>query len=195
MAEIDIIALWNKGKPSQGSIDVDVDRLISKKSKTPLYWIKFILWIEFAINLVCLPITLIFWREEDPMLYGVITPLIIVIYLIYYQFLIQKINAFDFSRDVKTSLRKLYSYLNFFLLHYRVIIWLSLVVGYVYGLITADEQGSEMPNDMTGWVVIVGIGILFIGLVGFILNWLISLIYGKKIKRLKEVVKDFETIN
>ena len=88
MAEIDIISLWNKGKSSQGPVEVDVDKIISQKSRTPLYWIKFILWIEFAINIICLPIFLIFWREEDPILYGVVTPLIIVVYLIYYQFLI-----------------------------------------------------------------------------------------------------------
>jgi hypothetical protein len=190
MEEVDIKELWNKGKGISSVQAVDVDVIISKKSKTPLYWIKVILWIEFWLNLASLPLTYFFY-EEDPILFGIVGPILIVIYLFYYQFLIRKINAFDFAQDVKSGLKKLYGYLNFFFLHYKVIFWISLIIGFIRGFYeTPIEEPIEEPLKF--WAITIGVSLILLGIAGLVFNFLINLIYGRKIKRLKKIVLEFE---
>ncbi len=196
MAEVDIIALWNKGKGNTSlSHELNLEEISRKQSKTPLYWIKIILWIEFWINLISLP-SVYFLIEIDPLLYGVIMPIIIVIYLVYYQFLIREINQFDYAEDVRTGLRKLYGYLNFFFLHYKVVIWVSLILGFVYGLTLGMDKSTLPPEAQEApavfWISTIGVGLLFATIIGLLLTWLINLIYGRKIKRLKGIVKELE---
>lgn len=191
MAEVDIIELWNKGKKhSLTDEQPNIDEWITKTSKTPLYWIKVVLWVEFWLNLVSLPIVYIF-REDDPILYGIITPILIFIYLVYYQFLIQKIKAFDYTVDVKTGLRKLYGYLNFFFLHYKVVIWVLLPISYAYGIYIALAENPGDGSTMF-WLKLFGIGIGLCALVCILLNTLINLIYGRKIKRLRGIFMEME---
>lgn len=191
MAEVDIIDLWNKGKRTAYSQEVDLKELVTKKSKTPLYWIKFILWIEFFINLISLPIVLIYYTDDHPILYGIFFPIVVVIYLVYYQFLIQKINRFDYSMDVRTGLKKLYGYLNFFFLHYKVIIWISVIPSFFYGgYLGMTESGNQPTTKIV--LVFIAIGIVACGLLIIFFNFLINMIYGRKIKRLKGIVKEME---
>ncbi|MEP5613213.1 MAG: hypothetical protein ABJP45_13240 [Cyclobacteriaceae bacterium] len=194
MAEVDIIDLWNKGK-RQSSIqqEIDVEELITKKSKTPLYWIKLILWVEFWLNLISLPVVFIFYRDDDPFLYGVLMPIALLIYLVYYQFLIQKIKAFDYTINVRNGLRKLYGYLNFFFLHYKVLVWLFIPLGYVYGTYVALQKDS--PDEVTtkSWLIIIVTGVVVSGLISLLFNFLVNLIYGRKIKRLKGIVQELES--
>lgn len=191
MAEVDIIDLWNKGKgDSSNQEEINVDELISKKSRTPLYWIKVILWIEFWLNLVSIPVIILVSKQE-PILYGIIMPIVIVIYLIYYQFLIQKIKKFDYSTNVLTSLRKLYNYLNFFFLHYKVMIWSSMIFSLIYSLV--KESVKHPDKGFTDfWLPVAGFGLVMIVLLGLLLSFLINLIYGRKIRRLKSIVKELE---
>ncbi len=192
MAEVDIIELWNKGKKhSSVEGELNIDELITKKSKTPLYWIKIILWIEFWMNLVSLPLIYILFKDDEPFLYGIVMPGIIIIYLFYYQFLIQRIKAFDFTIDVKTGLKKLLGYLNFFFLHYKVVIWVLIPLTYAYGVYIAWEEDQHVPstNDL---LIITGFGILFCGILGLVLNFLINLIYGRKIKRLRRIFVELD---
>lgn len=192
MAEVDIIDLWNKGKKhSSGAVEPNVDELITKKSRTPLFWIKVVLLIEFWINLISLPVIYIFFRDDEPLLYGIVMPAIIIVYLVYYQFLIQKVKAFDFTIDVKSGLKKLLGYLNFFFLHYKVVIWVFIPLGYVYGVYIA---GQENPDGVTSTslLITVGVGILFCGTLGLIFNFFINLIYGRKIRRLRKIFLELD---
>ncbi|MEP1096652.1 MAG: hypothetical protein ABJG78_16165 [Cyclobacteriaceae bacterium] len=194
MAEVDIIDLWNKGKRhSSIEQEIDVDELVTKKSKTPLHWIKVVLWIEFWINLVSLPLMYILFQEDDPILYGIIMPIIILIYLIYYQFLIWQINAFDFSMDVKTGLSKLYGYLNFFFLHYKVLVWLFVPIGYVYGVYSSLKEKPTGEFNGEDWLMIILTGLAVSGILSLVFNFLLNLIYGRKIKRLKGIVQELES--
>lgn len=191
MAEVDIIELWNKGKGvSSGEKEVNVDELISKNSRTPLYWIKIILWIEFWINLASLPFVYVM-KEIEPVLYGTVMPIVVVVYLFYYQFLIQKIKKFDYTTNVLTGLCKLYNYLNFFFLHYKVLLWFSMTFSLVYALI---KESSNHPNEGFAefWLPLVGLGLAGILVIGLVFNFLINLIYGRKIKRLKKIIKELE---
>lgn len=191
MAEVDIIKLWNKGKaPSSDAESFDIDEVISRKSKTPLFWIKLVLWIEFWINFVSLPFFYVY-RDLDPVLYGIVTPILIVIYLVYYQFLIRKIKAFDFTDNVRSGLRKLYGYLNFFFLHYKVVIWVVFPIVYAYQIYVAIQN---IPHKMSTKSILatIGIGIVVCAVVALLINFLINLIYGRKIKRLRGIVQELD---
>lgn len=191
MAEVDIIDLWNKGKKHSAGDEPNVDELITKKSKTPLFWIRIVLLIEFWINLVSLPLIYIFFRDDEPVLYGIVMPIIIIIYLVYYQFLIRKVKAFDYTIDVKTGLKKLLGYLNFFFLHYKVVIWVFIPLGYIYGTYVALQENPE-GGTATSLLITVGVGILFCGILGLIFNFLINLIYGRKIRRLRKIFLELD---
>lgn len=195
MAEdIDIIALWEKGKSIDRNPEIDVDKAISKQSKGTLYWIRIILNIEFWINVAAFPVFVYYLiiRDQD-YLWGGLAVAITIIYLFYYQFLIRQVKRFSFEENVRTSLKKLYGYLRFFVLHYKVVLWVSLIIGLLKGFL--EDVPKEVPAEKLAepnvWLIIIGASIFFAIIVGLIMTGLIHLIYGRKIKRLKKLVKEF----
>lgn len=194
MAEVDIIDLWNKGKgPAPAEQEFNLDELVSKKSKTPLYWIKTILWIEFWLNLLSFPLMFILFKDDEPVLYGIIMPVIILIYLVYYQFLIRQIKAYDFSVDVKTGLKKLYDHLNFFFLHYKVLVWFFIPLSFVYGVYVSLQEKATEEFGSKEWLIIIVTGVVACGILSLVFNFLLNLIYGRKIRRLKGIVQELDT--
>lgn len=195
MADIDIQGLWEKGKQVSrpAAPEIDIDEAIKGKSKTTLYWIKVILWIEFWVNVVCTPFAIGLFRETRQ--YGALAFFIVVVivYLFYYIFLIRSINRFSYLTDVKTNLKRLYKYLNFYLLHYKVLIWTMFPASFIYGFwLGLTSEHDELPDDTKFWVVIIAILVVSTTLMVVLGNWLVNLIYGKKIKRLKGMVQELE---
>ncbi len=196
MADIDIQGLWEKGKQANRSTEpeIDIDQAIKGKSRTTLYWIKIILWMEFWINVISTPIIIKMLLElESYPLLGFFLVLVAV-YLIYYLFLIRLINKFNYLNDVKSSLKRLYKYLNFYLLHYKVLVWTIFPGSWIYGFWVGFKEGSggEMPEGLKAWAILIGFLVVTIGIMILISTWLINLIYGRKIKRLKGMVQELE---
>lgn len=202
MAELDIKDIWAKGKLQRfNALTLDVDDVIGKKSKNVLYWVKFVLWIEFWINVVSLPIMIwsIFYVEFMPMqkTMTIITTGLVVVYLFYYQFLIRNIKAFDYTEDVYSSLKKIYGYLKFYLLHYRVIVWGVLPV--IFGLtfyMSLDQLANEenitiVPGTAEFWLFLTIMSAFYLFII-LIIHFLVNLIYGRKIKRLKGMIAELE---
>ncbi|MGB3466637.1 MAG: hypothetical protein WBA74_15255 [Cyclobacteriaceae bacterium] len=199
MAELDIKDIWAKGKQQHSnSISIDIDNVVGKKSKSVLYWVKFILWIEFWINVVSFPIIL--WgtfREDlyaDFKVINIITLIVILIYLVYYQFLIRKIQKFDYTDDVYSSLTRIYGYLKFYLLHYRVIVWVVvplvfLVSGYLSYTNTVDSEVT-IPLGSDKFYIFCGVMLFFCLIIVLIMHFLVNLIYGRKIKKLKAMIRE-----
>ncbi|MDW3193825.1 MAG: hypothetical protein R8G66_15745 [Cytophagales bacterium] len=195
MADIDIQGLWAKGKQANRSNEpeIDIDEAIKGKSRNTLYWIKVILWIEFWINVISFPFIVLMFLEMESYGFLIFFSLLVAVYLVYYLFLIRSINQFNYLADVRSSLKKLYKYLNFYLLHYKVLIWTVFPGSFIYGLWLGIEQsGEDFPRDAQSWLKLIGISIICIGLMILIGNWMVNLIYGKKIKRLKGMVKELE---
>lgn len=195
MAEdIDIIALWDKGKELNANPELDIDKAISSRSKGTLFWIRVILTIEFWINVAALPVFVYYLLIVDKdYLWGTLAVIVTLIYLVYYQFLIKQIKRFSFEENVKTSLKKLYRYLSFFLLHYKVVIWISLLIGMVKAIVEdvpnqVPPEQLDAPYFMLSVIVVSGVMIIIVGL---FFTLLIHLIYGRKIKRLKRLVRQF----
>ncbi|MEQ9303512.1 MAG: hypothetical protein RJQ14_06305 [Marinoscillum sp.] len=195
MAEdLDIIGLWEKGKRLNPEIDIDINKAIRSRSKGTLFWIKVILLIEFWINVAAIPTFLYFLLYlQKEYFWGIAGIIITIIYLFYYQFLIRQIKKFNFTENVRTSLKKLYGYLRFFVLHYKVVIWLSLAIGLIRAFIE-DVPESVTPEQMAEpyfWPTIIAVSSFFAAIVGLIITLLVNLIYGRKIKRLKKLIKEF----
>lgn len=197
MAEdIDIIGLWEKGKQYAPNVEIDVDETIKSKSRGTLYWIRVILTIEFWINVTAMPcfFYLLFIQHQD-YIWGSTAVVITAIYLFYYRFLIRQVKQFSYEDDVRTSLKKLYGYLHFFVLHYKVVLWVSLLIGLIKGFVE-DVPNSVTPEQMAEpmfWPMMIGVSAIMAGAVGLVLTLLVNLLYGRKIKRLRKIVNEFST--
>ncbi len=195
MADIDIQGLWEKGKQISRSNEpeIDIDQAIKGKSRTTLFWIKVILWIEFWINVVSLPLMVLMFLEMESYGFMAFFIALVLVYLVYYLFLIRSINQFNYLSDVKSSLKRLYKYLNFYLLHYKVLVWTVFPGSFIYGLwLGIHESGDELPDDPKFWWIMAGILVVGVGLFILIGSWMVNLIYGRKIKRLKGMVEELE---
>ncbi|MEO9870979.1 MAG: hypothetical protein ABJF63_10895, partial [Ekhidna sp.] len=133
-------------------------------------------------------------NRNDPEWFVAFYVVLTIGYLFYYQFLIRAINRFSYDGNVIQSLKKVYGYLRFYILHYKVVIWISVIVGLIYGFL-AEENREAMEKLTTAkhWLIAIGISSLIMGAIGGIMHWLIHLIYGRKIKRLRKMVKDLES--
>ncbi len=196
MAEdLDIKSVWNRTKAKEDPSSLQIDKLERKGAKTTLYWIKIILWIEFTLTLVSMPFLVVFTTSRGDST-GFITFYIVltVIYLFYYQFLIYQIRKFSYDGNVLQNLKRLYGHLRFYILHYYVVFWISLVVGFIYGILDpVNAEALSMIQTTKQWVIVIAIWTLLLAIVGGVFHLLIYLIYGRKIKRIRKMVKDLES--
>lgn len=192
--ELDIRSIWNKGKAKEDPASLHINMMEKRGTKTTLYWIKTILWIEFWVSIVLLPIVVIYFSEGDsPDWFTITYCTILLVYLIYYQFLIRQISKFSYDRNVVESLRKVYGYLRFYLIHYKIAIWLSVVAGIIYGLYAPEnEEAMKAIQTTTQWLIVIGFTTIAASVIGAFLHFFIHLIYGRKIKRLRNMVKELE---
>jgi len=192
--ELGIRSIWNKGKEQEDPRSLHMNMLEKRGTKTTLYWIKIILWMEFWITVVGVPLMIwYFILYPLPTGYLIGYTAITLIYLFYYQFLIKQINGFSYDGNVVHSLKKVYGYLRFYLLHYKVVIWFSLIAGFIYGLMNPeDPEALGKIQSTRDWIVVIAVSWVFLGILGGLLHLIIHLIYGRKIKRLRIMVKDLE---
>lgn len=192
--ELDIRSLWNKGKEMEDTSSMQVNFIEKKGTKTTLYWIKTILWIEFWLNVILIGPGIIYMLDNGYSKWFITLGVFItIIYLFYYQFLIRQIRGFNYDGNVIQSLKKVYGYLRFYILHYKVVIWVSMIVGLVSGFFdAANKEALQKIETTTEWLIVIGASTLFMAIIGGIMHFLVHLIYGRKIKRLKNTIKDFE---
>ena len=193
--ELDLRSVWNKGKEQEDPSSLQIDKLERKGTKNTLYWIKVILWIEFSTSILGFPFMMIYVnkRGDSPTLiaiYAVIT----VIYLFYYQFLIREIRRFSYDGNVLANIKKLYGYLRFFILHYYVVFWVSLIIGFIYGIMDpANDEALSKIQTTSDWAIVIAIWAGMLAVIGSFFHWIIYLLYGRKIKRIRRMVKDLES--
>ncbi len=207
MAELDLKALWKKGEGTLGDSEgFDLAKSIGKKSNDLLQKIKFILRIEFWLNIIITPAGSIIYYREFGTEWGIFIGVFFFIYFFYYLFLIRAINKFDYAGDVKHSLQKVYNYLRFYTLHYKVVIWLCFLVlpyiflayGFYLGYSGAEKpswMGNETPEfEFTKQQAYIALGVMCAIplLIASLFHYLVSLIYGRKIKKLKHILKNLD---
>lgn len=195
MAEdLDIRSVWNRTKEKEDPSSLKIDKLERKGTRTTLYWIKIILWIECAMTILLMPFLIIYMSNKGDSFALIAAYVCInVIYLFYYQFLIHQIRKFNYAGNVLQSLKKVYGYLWFYLMHYKVVLWISMIFGFIYGLY--DPANAEVMSKIKTteqWVKMLAFSAVLLGIVGAIFHLLLHLVYGRKIKRLKRRIKDLE---
>ncbi|MEL7002736.1 MAG: hypothetical protein AAFN93_08390 [Bacteroidota bacterium] len=203
MAELDIKDIWKKSfENASESETLDVDEVIGKKSKTILDKIRFILRIEFWLNNIITPVCTVTYFIYLSAWQGILVGIFGSIYFVYYLFLLRAIRNFDYTGDVKESLTKVYKYLKFYLLHYKVVIWVSFVVviwaafgyGFYLGYTGQDPPfQQEVPQfeftKRQAYFFMAAMIVIPV-LIAALLHYLINLIYGIKIKKLKLIIDD-----
>ncbi len=202
MAELDLKELWKKGGTSLADSEgFDLERSIRSKSKDILQKIKFILTIEFWLNNILTTSCSVYYYFHFGPAAGTFTGMAFLIYFFYYSFLIKSIKKFDYSGDVKHSLKKIYNYLRFYVLHYKVVLWICFLIvpylGLAYGFYIGytgepmpewAQQSPQFEFTKTQAYVVLGVFIIIPILITLGLNSLVGLIYGTKIKKLKAIV-------
>ncbi|NQZ77675.1 MAG: hypothetical protein HRT61_16465 [Ekhidna sp.] len=189
--EIDIKTLWKKSKEKSDFSQVQ-QRFAEKAKRSSLEWIRIILTVEFWLTILFAPFTIYslaqmgysFW------VYG-FCGLFCIGYLFYYQFLIRQIRSFQYHKDVLNNLQKIYNYLRFYLLHYKVLIWIALIAGFIAGLF-AEENKEDLAilSTTKEWVIVIAISSALLVAVGLLFHLLIYLVYGRKVKRIKHTLDD-----
>lgn len=188
--ELDIRSVWNRSKAKEDPSLLQIDKLERKGTKTTLYWIKIILWIEFTLTIVGMPFMIVYVSARgDSTGWIAFYCFISIVYLFYYQFLIQQIRRFSYDGNVLASLKKLYGYLRFYLLHYKVVFWLSAIFSIIYTYYEPAHQEVYANIQTTKeWVLIIIIWTLMLTLFGGLFHLIIHLIYGRKITRLRNII-------
>ncbi|MEM9327562.1 MAG: hypothetical protein AAGA85_17985 [Bacteroidota bacterium] len=196
MADIDLLKVWERGKNlgHADTISVDLERATRGQSKSTLQWISIILWIELGLNVVLTPFIYVWFKSSGLSWHFWVFLGIVGIYLAYYIFLLRAIRRFDFAVSVRSGLKKVYRYLNFYLLHYKVVIWVLFPVSYTYGVISGLAEDGNPELSPRRWMTLIGVSVLFNGLFCLLFNWLINMIYGRKIKRLRGMVMELEAV-
>ncbi|UII28043.1 LapA family protein [Fulvivirga maritima] len=191
---VDLKELWNNA--DEALLSPDFDRLESQ-SEGVLRSISKVLKIEFWINLLFSPLVIV-WLAISEMWWLALLQLVFSAgYFFYYKMLINKTSGFDYSQNVLQGLKATYRYLHVFLLHYKILMWLIFpVIGsiaFMRGVHVGYTQagGVDFWFNYKIWLVILG-ALLVAALVSWLINWLVNLLYGHKIKRLKQQIKDFE---
>ena len=202
MAELDLKELWKKGETSlSDSEGFDLEKSIKSKSKDILQKIKFILTIEFWLNNVITTSCAVYYYFHFGPATGIFTGVVFLIYFYYYSFLIKAIKKFDYSGEVKSSLQKIYNYMRFYVLHYKVVLWICFLVApylaFAYGFYIGSsgeptpewaQNAPQFEFTKTQAYLVLGIIAIIPILVTLGLNYLVGMIYGRKIKQLKSIL-------
>ncbi|MCG8390292.1 MAG: hypothetical protein MJA30_32385 [Cytophagales bacterium] len=188
MAEIDLKDIWQKGAGALGSGNVTLQPVETQRSRTVLYWLRVILSIEFWLNNIITPLAVYHEFSKNSKATAIFLIVVGIVYFIYYIFLIRQIRRFDFSGNVRESLSKIYGYLKFYLLHYKVVFFAALYFGGFYGFYeAAAADGGFVLGSQIIWPLL----LLVVALIPvyLIFHFLINLVYGRKIKRLKAIIE------
>ena len=194
MADIDLLKVWERGKSAshEQTISVDLERATRGRSRSTLQWIAMILWIELGLNIVVTPFIYVWWRKIGLTWQFWAYALVVAIYIAYYIFLILAIRRFDFSLNVREGLKRIYGYLRFYLLHYKVVIWVIFPAAFLYGIYIALEEEGFPELTTRRIAFLTTFTIVFNAAFSSLFNWLINTIYGKKIRRLKGMIAELE---
>lgn len=208
MAELDLKEIWKKGEVTlTESKGFDLARAIGKKSQSVLQRIKLILWVEFWLNVLFTPTAAVIYYIQFNRGWAVFAAVIFVIYFLYYLFLIRSIKRFDYSGNVKASLTRIYKYLKFYVLHYKVMIWLCFLVipwaalafGVYVGYTGAPEPDWITPKNAPQFeftkqqaYMVLAAFIIIPVLVSLLFHFLVGLLYERKIKKLKRMIEDLD---
>lgn len=188
--------LWKQNKSSVEVSENQVDDILKLKSNSVIARIIKTIRTEHILNIVSFPIIFSLLLYFNMYLEIILMVIIYLPFLIYYHFLLRRLKKAKIELNVHDYLLACYSNFKSFINHYRIAGVILGLVGYFIGfMITRHDKTHPFAllaedGSLEIWLIIV----LFFGAVlsfGFIW-WIIHLLYGKKLKKLKLMIEELE---
>lgn len=190
MDNIDIKEIW-KNQPTKDLSNRELDRIRLQKSESFLDRLKKNARIENAANIVLSIVFSIYvFINKDPLL-GSISTIGMALFSYYYYNLYREIWKLEPTDDVRGFLKLVLEKMKFFLNRYYTGIVIIMPLAFWFGL----NLGSHGENiELSTFLNLEGIIILSVTLVLTVLFtfWVIHMMYGKTVNKLKEMLKSLE---
>jgi hypothetical protein len=190
MDNIDIKEIW-KNQPTKDLSDKELDRIRLQKSESFLDRLKKNARIENAANIIIsLVFSMYIFFSNGPLL-GSVSLIGMTIFSFYFYTLYKEIWKLEPTDDVKGFLRLVLEKMKFFLNRYYVGIVIVMPLAFWFGL----NLGSQDENiDLDTFLTVKGIILISVTLIVTVLVtfWVIHLMYGKTVNKLKEMLKALE---
>lgn len=190
MNNIDIKEIW-KNQPTKDLSNKELDRIRMQKSESFLDRLKKNARIENAANIIISIIFSIFIFINNGPLLGSLSAIGMALLSYYYFTLYKEIWKLEPSDDVRGFLKLVLEKMKFFLNRYYTGIVIIMPLAFWFGLnLGPDENGASL-EELLNWRGILILVVTF-GFMLLITFWIIHMMYGKTVNKLKEMLKSLE---
>ena len=187
--------IWESASQPVEISDERVEKIINKKSLNLVEKLTKAVRFEHIFNMIVSPllVAICVWMEVYKL--ALILSAMLIPILLYYHFLIEKLYNHRIELNVYEYLKESYATLKRFILHYYLaaifILLISLYAGYELGeTMLGNHIGvidqKSFNEDIYYWSVVAIISIALAYL-------FIYLLYGRKLRRLKKIIKELES--
>ena len=164
---------------------IDID--LTKKPLSIVQRIERTIKVEYWINWIAAivgPVWLVF---ENQLWFGGVIAVLMVPVLLYYHFLIKRLESVKTDANVLSYLKKSHDIIKKFMNHYKLFSWVFGGIGFFLGL-SLSPNGLDLQFELSEVLIMLIAISIAIGVVYLIIYWL----YGKKFNQLKELIKNIE---
>jgi len=190
MDNMDFKKIWQEGRHQEGKVSQEaLERLIASKSQSLLDKLKKTVKIENWVNISTTVIVAMYFIWMKEWLLTIVMTISLTIVSFYYYRLYQKILNFQYTDNVLEYLRNLNTTLNLFIKRYLWSLGIIIILSYLFGIYIADPEFiyQELSTMKILAILISLVGTLAI--FGFVLYLYIYNMYGKKNKKVKEMIR------
>lgn len=182
--------LWNKEQGDRPILkDQKVDfsnstESIVDKMKKALYW-------EDIFNKVITVAFIGFFIYKEDYFFSIGFFMLMIPIIWYYKYLMDEMAKITYQAEVKSYLKSLYHLLRTFIIRYRVIGIIIVPVSFIYGFYVGYNESPEADKVIKPLTILLGV-LAMLGFYGFA-ELYIYLLYGRKLQKLKELIKEMNS--
>ncbi|MBK6266424.1 hypothetical protein JKA74_15370 [Marivirga sp. S37H4] len=187
--------LWRLNTSEVEVSDKKIDEIISYKSTNIISRIIKTMKVEHYMNIIAFPIFFISLIYFSMLVEAILTVVVFVPFLWYYQTLLNKLNKAKIQLSVHDYLLACYENLQVFVAHYKIAsVFLVAIAFFVTTRATWSESIDHKILNSEGEINISYLLSIAIGLAFSIGSMLmiIHLLYGRKMKILKSMIEELE---
>lgn len=181
--------LWNKEQgdeilPKEEKVNFSHSSgSILDKMKKALFW-------EDIFNKATIVAVVVYFIYTKDYWFSIGLLLLMIPVIWYYKYLIAEIEKFTYQSEVKNYLEKIYHLLRTFVIRYRVFGVIIVPVSFLYGFYLGFNEDPDPEKELEPLIILIAL----IGMLGFygLAELYIYLVYGRKLQKLKELLRDME---